>query len=147
MPSLLFSWMQRGTVFFVVAWLLAPIPGYTNEDRPFIAIYELINPISQGTDITVTLRVRVFNNGSRIVNNGTAFVVFENASGVHQETITDLNLPADGNLLILREIAVPVTVFLKWQEENPDLRMEYQDAEGNTVRQKIELAYGQTGKD
>ena len=147
------SFAILGAVSLIVTGLLfAPIPsGQATGDPDFAGFYEVSNVVDQGSDVQITFAVRVFNYADYDVAGATVKLCDSNVSDVAYGTFSSVDI-AQGQSVVLRgTITLPHQEFDSWQSTEagggPHLWIEFTDAGGNPVRERVELVSAPVGED
>jgi hypothetical protein len=123
-------------------------PLAAKDGRDFAGSYDLTNVEQQGGTYQFTFRVRVFNYSDGEVTNATLFLQDSVQPGKTYAVFAGISLADRESVTLKRSITVPQREFESWRRGLPPrLEAQYRDAEGKSVRRKVELVRMPLGRE
>jgi hypothetical protein len=119
-------------------FLLPGQRGHAADGRDFAGFYEATNVTDLGTEVSLTLAVRIFNYSGADIENGVVAV----AASVEERdfgTYAGVYLADHANIRLAADFTISREEYDRWQNGNtPMLRIEYQQ-NGNSIHRMVEL--------
>lgn len=144
--------LLRIVVLVAALVMLAPVhPGRATDGRDFAGFYDVSNAVDQGNDVQITFAARVFNYSDADVANGTVKLCDSSVQDVSYGTFADVSLLQGQHVVLRGAITLPHHEYDSWQNTEagggPSLWIEFTDASGNPIKQRIELVSAPVGED
>lgn len=117
------------------SWALAA------EGRNFMGYYDISNVSSSGNQVQVTLQLKIFNNSKSDIQHGAVALYTSEPTSTPLGGFNAMKLfRAHHDADLARQFTIPKREFDRWQHgAHPALFFLYQDAQGRTLRQNIDL--------
>ncbi len=126
--------------FFIACLPCVTGPALAENGRDFAGFYEVANVVDWGEDVSLTLRLRVFNYSGADVTDA---VVLLNDPLFFDQVYADLgviDVAYRDQVLVSNEVTLPFDEYDRWREGHiPQISVEYLTIDGNPAWRPVEL--------
>ena len=128
--------------------LLFALTAPGKDTQRFTGFYQAHGSPAEGTSITVTLAVRIFNPTDTPITGGSLRLRESHPRHATLGSMNNVSVAGHGNVLLTGKFTVPRVEFDSWQHGgHPDLTLEFQNSIGKPLSQTLELKRGHVGNE
>jgi hypothetical protein len=134
-------------LFLFLSVSLSMPKGAMSQTSPFTAQYQISN-VTQASDgkMEMTFSVRLYNNGSSDVNDGTLSVA-NPAANQKFGSFQNVSVSVDGNTVVSGSLTLPRNIYKLWQNGAfPRLNLDSTDINGNPIHRVFQATAMPGGK-
>lgn len=120
--------------------LAVALVASADQGREFAAFYGVADVQDLGEDVSLTLKLRVYNYGSEDVTGATLTLEDSAEPAKIYGAFEGVSMPSRQSVLLSADLIIPRREYDRWQSGGgPRVFLEFRDAQGEPVRRTVEI--------
>jgi hypothetical protein len=127
------------SVVSMMALVILSSSAFAKNGRDFAGFYKLGDASQHADTYTVTLTARVFNYSGVDVTNAQVVLRDSIQSQKNYGAFSGVTIADRGSIVLKGQTSIPLREYEGWRARGPLMEIEFTDASGRQMRQRVEL--------